>query len=113
MTDEALRLLHRIIGLSVMCSDQHRVGRVDDVLLNPRTSRAEWIAVRPSQLSRQVTPIPAEYTTIEGIDVHTPYTTLDVRNAPRYRAHASLTKLDQKRLQSYWRGRPLTDSSTQ
>lgn len=108
MTHEALLLLHRIIGLNVMCTDSRRVGRVDDILLGPLTTTAEWIAVRSSQFSRRITPIPLDDARVDGMDVRTPYSSGEVRGAPTYRAHQSLTVGDEQRLHDYWSDRGLS-----
>ena len=102
MRHDSWALLHRLVGLRLVCADGTRVGRVDDVFVDPVSARAEWLAIRARWPRRSVVLVPLAGIRLEGRQVRTPFSGHHVRTAPSYQPHHSLTLRDERALHRHW-----------
>jgi uncharacterized protein (TIGR02271 family) len=69
-------------GRTVVSRGAERIGTIEEILVDERTGRPEWLAVRTGLLGGKLTFIPAEGAKSSGAGVRVPFDRHDVKHAP-------------------------------
>lgn len=81
--DHTLDNPNELDGLDVYDVDGEKIGGVDEVYLDDRTGRPEWVTVKTGLLGIREHFVPLAGAEREGRMLHVPYTKDLVRDAPR------------------------------
>ena len=78
-------------GLKMLDRDGEKIGRIEDVFVDPETEKPEWALVNTGESPTRSTFVPLEGAASEHQAVLVPFTRNRIRNAPAFEADHQLT----------------------
>lgn len=91
-----------LYGKEVRTSDDEKLGKIDEILVDDETERIEWAAVKTGLLGRKVALVPLANADRDGDRVTVPYEKDFINAEPRYEIGDGLKVSEEEALFGYF-----------
>lgn len=85
-------------GSNVLDSEGNKIGSIGQLYLDDRTEDPSWATVKTGLFGTSESFVPLAEATVDGDDIHVPYTKDQVKDAPRLDPDGHLSETDEDRL---------------
>jgi len=99
-TEQVQNLIDR--KATVYAQDGDKIGTVGQVFLDDETNTPNWVTVKTGLFGTSETFVPLDRATVQGDDVHVPYTKDKVKDAPRVDVDQHLSVEEEDELYRYY-----------
>ncbi|GAA4285832.1 PRC and DUF2382 domain-containing protein [Georgenia daeguensis] len=99
-TEQVQNLIDR--KATVYAQDGDKIGTVGQVFLDDETNTPNWVTVKTGLFGTSETFVPLDRATVQGDDVHVPYTKDQVKDAPRIDVDQHLSVEEEDELYRYY-----------
>ena len=89
-------------GMTAVANDGDKLGRIEDIYLDQKTGKPEWIALKTGLFGGHVSFVPLADARRDGDTVTVPYDKAKVKDAPRVDADGALSQDEEAGLYRYY-----------
>lgn len=104
--------IQSIIGATMFGTDEEKIGRIAQVLVDAGDGHPTWAEVHVGTLGRHTTYVPLDEATWENDNIYVPYSKDLVKTAPRPNGDGGLDPKQEQELTQHYSGEPPVTADT-